>query len=103
MYIQSILMAVAGYCIVEISDIDFNAYIPNVITREQYSWFNENLEEISKYSISADLLDSEEGIVQIKRQVKNGPSPLVKLYTLLERRLEGVVKENDVPRSKWFC
>ena len=100
MYIQGVLMAMYGYCVIEISDINFNAFIPRSITKEQYNWFNENLEEIRKYTISAEVMDLEECIIQIKKDTSHGINPLARLYSLLEKRVEGEVKTDDISRRK---
>lgn len=100
MYMQGVLMAMYGYCVVEISDINFNAFIPRTITKEQYNWFNENLEEIKQYAISAEVMDLEEGIIQIKKDTRHGSNPLARLYSLLEKRVEEEVKTDDIRRSK---
>lgn len=99
-YIQGILMAMFDYCIIEISDFNLTAYIPRTISKEQYSWFNENIQEINKCSISAEIMDEEEGIIQIKRQVGPGNNPIAKFYSLLDTKLEKEVKNDEVRRSK---
>ena len=100
MYIQGVLMAMMGYCIVEINGINFNAYIPRKITEEQYEWFDKNKEEISRCYISAEIMDEQEGIIQIRKHSSNG-SPLIKLYNRLDSIIEVKRDEiNDTRRIK---
>lgn len=99
-YIQGVLMAMYNYCVLELVDFNLTAYIPRTLSKAQYNWFNENMREISKCSISAEIMDKDEGIIQIKRQVGPGNNPISRFYSLLESKVEEEVKTDDVRRSK---
>lgn len=100
MYIQGVLMAMSGYCVIGIADFNFDAFIPRKLTKSQYNWFNDNITEVSKYSVSAELMDEDEGIIQIKRTIGPGNNPLAKFYSLLEKRIDEEVKVDDIRRGK---
>lgn len=102
MYIQGVLMAIMGYCVIEINDNILSAYIPKNITLEQYEWFDFNKSKIRKYYINAEIIANEDEIIQIRRQ-SNNSSPLVKLYSKLYEILERGNNEDDNTRSKQFC
>ena len=102
-YIQGVLMAMFNYCVITISDYSMTAYIPRVVSKAQYSWFDENIQELSKYTISAEIMDKDEGIIQINRQASPGVNPIARFYSLLEKNKEKEVEKDEIPRSKQIC
>ena len=99
MYIQGVLMAMLGYCVIETKDLQFDAYIPKAISKLQYAWFNENIEEVNNYKVSAVIIDDKDEIIHIKKNPLNDDNPIAKLYKKLEEIVE-VENKNDIRRSK---
>lgn len=99
MYVQGVLMAMSGYCVVEIRKFNLDVYIPDKITKSQYTWFIENISEINKYTVSAFIPCNDDEILCIKKNSITDKNPIEKLYKKLDELVE-VEKENDIRRSK---
>ena len=102
MYFQGMQMAMEGYCVVEIDDLNFKTYVPYEITEEQYKWYLDNRNIINNFLVTATLVEKESGefVFREIQKASNNRNPIALMYNAIERKVVGKEAElNDNKRS----